>query len=264
MQHAVLDLLRAALIPELGADVAAGAAGDVHLVLIGVAALGAFPDELAVFLNDLDLAVPAADLAVVALGVQLGVDDVVVDELHDLQHGVEVLLHVRDLDIADRAAGREVLELRLELELGERVDLFRHVDVVGVRDVVAVRDAGDDPEALLEANQEKLAEEFARADDWIMHIVSNNCPCAGMYDQKYKELVQDKAWSAVRFPGCKGCIYAAEDIRCDERVVQSGFELQRCQKYPGTDKEGFADFKPANYFDGTEECQYKHSEWKRE
>lgn len=97
-----------------------------------------------------------------------------------------------------------------------------------------------------------------------MHIVSNDCPGAGMYDQKYKELVQEKAWPAVRFPGCKGCIYVAEDIRCDARVVQSGFELKRCQKYPGTDKEGFTDFKPADYFDGTEECPYKHAEWKRE
>ena len=39
MQHAVADLLGAALVPVLGADVAAGAAGDVHLGLVGVAAL---------------------------------------------------------------------------------------------------------------------------------------------------------------------------------------------------------------------------------
>ena len=90
-------------------------------------------------------------LAVVALGVQLGVHDVVVDELHDLQHGVEVLLHVRDLDIADRAAGRERLELRLERQLVKGVDLLRHVDVIGVGDIVLVRDARDDAEALLQA-----------------------------------------------------------------------------------------------------------------
>ena len=39
MQHAVLDRLRAALIPELGADIATGAAGNVQLVLVAVAAL---------------------------------------------------------------------------------------------------------------------------------------------------------------------------------------------------------------------------------
>ena len=69
MQHAVLDLLRAALIPELSADIAAGAAGNVQLVLVTVAALGAFPHQLAVVLDDLDLAVVAAALAVVGLGV---------------------------------------------------------------------------------------------------------------------------------------------------------------------------------------------------
>ena len=65
MQHAVLDLLRAALIPELGADIAAGAAGNVQLVLVAVAALGALPHQLAVILHDLDLAVIAADLTVI-------------------------------------------------------------------------------------------------------------------------------------------------------------------------------------------------------
>jgi len=51
MQHAVLDLLRAALIPELGADITAGAAGNVQLVLVAVAALGALPHQLAVVLT---------------------------------------------------------------------------------------------------------------------------------------------------------------------------------------------------------------------
>ena len=68
MQHAILDLLRAALVPELGADITAGAAGDVQLVLVAVAALGALPHQLAVVLHDLDLAVIATFLTVVALG----------------------------------------------------------------------------------------------------------------------------------------------------------------------------------------------------
>ena len=48
MQHSILDLGGAALIPELGADVAAGAAGDIQLVLVAVVALGALPHQLAV------------------------------------------------------------------------------------------------------------------------------------------------------------------------------------------------------------------------
>ena len=52
MKHSFLDLLRAALVPELGADIAAGPAGHVHAVLVGVAALGAFPDQLAVWVKN--------------------------------------------------------------------------------------------------------------------------------------------------------------------------------------------------------------------
>ena len=164
MQHALLDLLRAALVPELGADVAAGTAGDVELRLVGVAALRALPDELAALvLDDLDLAVEAAHLAVVALGVELGVHDVVVDELHDREDRRQVVLHVRHLDVGDRASGRELLELRLERELGERVDLLRHVDVVGVGDVVLVRDSLHDAEALLQALGELVGRRLERS-----------------------------------------------------------------------------------------------------
>ena len=85
----------------MGADITAGAAGHVHFALVPVAALGAGPDQLAVWiLLDFDFPVIAADLAVVRLGVQLGVHDVVVNELHDLQHGVDVALHVGDFHIA--------------------------------------------------------------------------------------------------------------------------------------------------------------------
>ena len=151
MQHSVLDLGSSALVPELGADVAAGAAGDVQLVLVAVVALGAFPDQLAVLRHDLDLAVVAADLAVVTLGVQLGVHDVLVDELHDLDNGLEVVLHVGHLHIADGTARGELLEVALELQLREGVDLLGHMDMVGVRDIIAVRDARHKPKTLLQA-----------------------------------------------------------------------------------------------------------------
>ena len=141
MQHPVFDLLGSALVPVLGTDIAAGTAGDVHLVLVAVAAVGADPDQLAVVFLQADLAVVAAALAVVGLGVQLGVHDVVVDELHDLQHGVDVLLHVGHFHIGNGAAGGELLELGLEGQLGEGVDLLGHMDMVGVGDIALVGDA---------------------------------------------------------------------------------------------------------------------------
>ena len=95
-------------------------------------------------------------IRIVALGVQLGIHDVVVDELHDGDDGRDVVLHVRHLHVGDRAAGRELLELRLERERVERVDRLRHVHVVGVREVVLVRHALHDAEALLQALREAV------------------------------------------------------------------------------------------------------------
>ena len=78
VQYPVLDLLRAALIPELRADVATGAPGDVHFILIPVTATGADPHELSVVLLDLNLSVPAAYLTVIALGIQLRIASLLV------------------------------------------------------------------------------------------------------------------------------------------------------------------------------------------
>ena len=69
MYHSVTNLLRSALITEIAYNVAAGTPCNIHLALVTVAALGAFPHQLAVVLDDLDLAVVAAALAVVGLGV---------------------------------------------------------------------------------------------------------------------------------------------------------------------------------------------------
>ena len=72
MQHAVADLLGSTLVPELGTDVAARTTGDIHLLLVAVAAVGALPHQLTVVLDNLDLAIVAAHLAVVALARSLG------------------------------------------------------------------------------------------------------------------------------------------------------------------------------------------------
>ena len=163
VQNSILDLLGTALVPILGADIAAGTAGDVHLRLIGIAAVRADPDELAfLVLFNLNFSVVAADLAIVALGVQLGIHDVVVDEADDTEDGFEVVLHIGNLDIGDRTAGRERLELRFKRELGERVDLFRDVDMVAVGDIGLIVDALDDAEALLQALGELIRRGFQR------------------------------------------------------------------------------------------------------
>ena len=90
------------LVPEVLAQIAAGPPRHVHLGVVLVVAHGALP--LVVLVDD-DLAVVAAHLAVVALGVELGILDVVVDEPHHVPQGLQVVAHVGDLHIGDAAAG---------------------------------------------------------------------------------------------------------------------------------------------------------------
>ena len=105
MEHPFLDFLCASLIPVLCTDVTAGTACNIHLILVSVAAVGAFPDELAVFFADFDFTVVAALLAVVGLCIELSVNDVIVDELHKLKNSLGIVLHIGYLNIADSTAG---------------------------------------------------------------------------------------------------------------------------------------------------------------
>lgn len=67
MQNSLLYLLSSALIPELRADVTAGAPCNVQSVLISVAAVRTLPYKLAVIFYYLYLTVKTALLTVVAL-----------------------------------------------------------------------------------------------------------------------------------------------------------------------------------------------------
>ena len=69
VQHTVFDFLGSSLIPVLCADVAAGAPCHIHLALVSIATLGAYPDQLAVILLNLNFAVIATFLAEIRFGV---------------------------------------------------------------------------------------------------------------------------------------------------------------------------------------------------
>ena len=90
-----------------------------------------------------------ADLAMVALGIELGVHNVVVDEFHNSEHSVDIVLHIGHLDVRDCVAGRELLELSLKRKLCERIDRLGNVYVVGVGDVIFIGNTLNDTEAVL-------------------------------------------------------------------------------------------------------------------
>ena len=137
-------------VPPLLAQVAAGTAYHREPVTVAVVALGALPDGVALLVvHDLDLTIEAALMAVVALGVELCVHDVVVDKLHHGLDGFRVVGHVGDLHIGDLAAAGDGLELGLKRQLVEGVDGLPHVDMIAVGVVALVRDIGHLTELLL-------------------------------------------------------------------------------------------------------------------
>ena len=86
MNNSVSDFLSTSLIPEIASNVTAGTPCNIHLTLVTVTTIWALPYQLAVIFNDFNLAVVAAALAVIGLGVQLGVHDVIIDELQHAYH----------------------------------------------------------------------------------------------------------------------------------------------------------------------------------
>ena len=129
VQHPVSNFRCAPLIPELGSDITACAAGYIHFRLVAVSTLRTFPNQLSVFFDNHDFTVVSAHLAIVALGVQLGVHDVVVDVLDNAEDCRDVVLHIGHLDIGDCSAGRECLKLGLKIKLRESVNLLADVDM---------------------------------------------------------------------------------------------------------------------------------------
>ena len=118
MQNPFLNLLGTPLVPKLGTDVAARSAR--HSFCPG-------PDfrnwgtPTPVFRHPLQFEFRRQNRTPdkVTLCIELGVHDVVINKPNHLQHGLQVVLHIGHLDIADGAAGRKGLELRLERQLGK-------------------------------------------------------------------------------------------------------------------------------------------------
>ena len=223
MKHSFLNFLSSALIPILRANVSAGTSCDVHLGLITVAAMGTFPHELAVgIIRYFNLAVKTADLAIVALGIELGVHNVVIDELHNSEHSVDIVLHIGHLDVRDCVAGRELLELSLERKLCERIDRLGNVYVVGVGDVIFIGNTLNDTEAVLQTLSKLVGSALKRsAVERVIDILSR-LPLSGVlvelphnFKAELLTLVLGELLSVER-------VYALPKSRIAERYATTG------------------------------------------
>ena len=97
MQNAIPTLYCPSQNPELSSDISARTTRYIELFLVAITTMRAFPHQLTIVLDNLDFPVETAYLTVVALGVEFGIHDVIVDKLHYTTNSLQVVLHVGNL-----------------------------------------------------------------------------------------------------------------------------------------------------------------------
>ena len=128
-----LDFLRPTLVPVIQTDVAAGSTSNIHFALVCVAAVGTAPNQLAMLiLDNLNFLIPTTALAVVGLGVELGVHDVVVDVPQHGHDRRDVVGEVGNLDVTDSAGKYPRVELLWNMQTSHEFILSFVTRIVNV------------------------------------------------------------------------------------------------------------------------------------
>ena len=136
MHYSSLNFLRLADVPEILAQITTGTTDNRHLGMVLVMADRAFP--FVVVING-NFAVKAADMAVIRLGVEFSVLNIVIDEFNNLFQCFQIMAHVRNFYIRNCATGGNVLELAFKFKLAEGINMLTHVDMIGVGIIAFVR-----------------------------------------------------------------------------------------------------------------------------
>lgn len=140
MKNSCLDLLGLAGIPEVLSQITAGSSGDIHFRMILVVTLRALPFHIII---DHDLTIIATDVAIIGFGVELTVLDIIVNKTDDFLDGFHIIGQVRYFHVRDSSAQRLILELTLDLELGESVDLLPDIHMIGICVISLIGDIGN-------------------------------------------------------------------------------------------------------------------------
>lgn len=152
MKNSVLDFLSPSLIPKLGSDISACSSCNMHLVLITIFAVRAFPNKLScLILDDFDFTRISTDFAQIALGVEFRIKYGVVHMAKDGHDGRNVVLHIWNFDIGNGTARTECLEFCFLGEFIKGIDMFPDIDMIGIGDVIMVCDSRDDTKTSLQA-----------------------------------------------------------------------------------------------------------------
>ena len=79
-----------------------------------------------------------ACLTVITPRIQLRIHDIVINIFHDGKHRIQIMFHVGYFNITDGAARRQLLELRLKLQLFKGVDVLCHMYMVTVGNIILI------------------------------------------------------------------------------------------------------------------------------
>ena len=102
MKHSLFNLLSSSLIPELCPNISTSTSCNIHLILITVSAVRAFPYKLSVIISyNLNLSCVATFLTVITLSIKLRIHNIIINVLHNLKYCRNIILHIRNLNIAD-------------------------------------------------------------------------------------------------------------------------------------------------------------------
>ena len=164
MQYSFFNFLCSALIPELCSYVSAGTAGNIHFILIGVAAVRTPPNKLSVVVFlDFNFAVIAAHMAVIALCVELGIHYVIIDKAHNRKYSFNIILHIGYFNIRNSTAGRQCLKFSLKRQLIKCVYILCYMYVIAVGNIILVGNALYYPETLLQTFCKLIGSAFKRS-----------------------------------------------------------------------------------------------------
>ena len=102
MKHSLFNLLSSSLIPELCHNISTSTSCNIHVIMITVSAVRAFPYKLSIIISyNLNLSCVATFLTVITLSIKLRIHNIIINVLHNLKYCRDVILHIRNLNIAD-------------------------------------------------------------------------------------------------------------------------------------------------------------------
>ncbi len=129
MQNSGSHFLGLAGIPEVLSKITAGSSGDIHFRMVFISALRTFPFTVGIYDN---LTVISAYMTIIGFCIKFRILNIFIYITDNFCKRIQIVPHVRYLNIGDSAAGRNCLELAFKPEFAERINFLTDIHMVRV------------------------------------------------------------------------------------------------------------------------------------